>query len=231
MTLTANSRLLLNQTSDTGEQLQVTGTAKITGVLSLGSNLSVVNGFTINSAGSNNIIGAQTTQGAAILSISNIYASSRLTAGTQSTLDITNTFNPTSGPALHHFLNLTFTVNQTGGANGITRGIYLNATLTAAADFRGIEWTNNTGWGLYGAGSASNYLQGSLGIGTASINASAKLQIDSTTQGFLPPRMTSTQRSAISSPSVGLVVYQTDGVEGLYIYTNTNGWKSLAIVN
>jgi hypothetical protein len=72
---------------------------------------------------------------------------------------------------------------------------------------------------------------GNLGIGASTINASAKLQVDSTTQGFLPPRMTSTQRSAISSPSVGLVVYQTDGVEGLYIYTNTNGWKSLAIVN
>jgi hypothetical protein len=89
---------------------------------------------------------------------------------------------------------------------------------------------------FYPAGSTSGErmrldASGNLGIGASTINASAKLQIDSTTQGFLPPRMTATQRSAISSPSVGLVVYQTDGVEGLYIYTNTNGWKSLAIVN
>jgi hypothetical protein len=54
-------------------------------------------------------------------------------------------------------------------------------------------------------------------------NASAKVQIDSTTQGFLPPRMTNAQRTAIASPAVGLMVYCTDAVEGLYIYKST-GW-------
>jgi len=44
---------------------------------------------------------------------------------------------------------------------------------------------------------------------TGSINASAKLQVDSTTKGFLPPRMTTTQKNAISSPAAGLVVYDT----------------------
>lgn len=53
--------------------------------------------------------------------------------------------------------------------------------------------------------------------------ASAKVQIDSTTQGFLPPRMTNAQRTAISSPAVGLMVYCTDMVEGLYVYKST-GW-------
>lgn len=53
--------------------------------------------------------------------------------------------------------------------------------------------------------------------------ASAKVQIDSTTQGFLPPRMTNAQRIAIASPAVGLMVYCTDMVEGLYVYKST-GW-------
>jgi hypothetical protein len=43
---------------------------------------------------------------------------------------------------------------------------------------------------------------------------SAKLQIESTTQGFLPPRMTTTQRNAIATPATGLQVYNTT--------TNTN---------
>jgi hypothetical protein len=64
---------------------------------------------------------------------------------------------------------------------------------------------------------------GQTSIGTASPNASAKVQIDSTTQGFLPPRMTNAQRTAIASPAVGLMVYCTDVVEGLYIYKST-GW-------
>jgi hypothetical protein len=65
---------------------------------------------------------------------------------------------------------------------------------------------------------------GSIGIGTtAAIVSSAKVQIDSTTQGFLPPRMTNAQRLLISTPAVGLMVYCTDVVEGLYIYKST-GW-------
>jgi hypothetical protein len=64
---------------------------------------------------------------------------------------------------------------------------------------------------------------GQTSIGTTSPNASAKVQIDSTTQGFLPPRMTNAQRTAIASPAVGLMVYCTDAVEGLYIYKST-GW-------
>jgi hypothetical protein len=61
-----------------------------------------------------------------------------------------------------------------------------------------------------------------LSVGAA-LNASAILQADSTTKGFLPPRMTNAQRSAISSPAVGLMVYCTDAVEGLYINKST-GW-------
>ena len=65
---------------------------------------------------------------------------------------------------------------------------------------------------------------GTVSIGTASPNASAITQIDSTTQGFLPPRMTNAQRGAIATPATGLVVYQTDTTEGLYQYLST-GWS------
>ena len=57
------------------------------------------------------------------------------------------------------------------------------------------------------------------GIGTTTPDPSAKLEVSSTTKGFLPPRMTSAQRSAISNPANGLMVYQTDGTSGLYFYT------------
>jgi hypothetical protein len=50
---------------------------------------------------------------------------------------------------------------------------------------------------------------GRVGIGTASPNASAILDVASTTQGLLLPRMTSTQRDAISSPAAGLLIYNT----------------------
>ncbi|MEI6656811.1 MAG: tail fiber domain-containing protein, partial [Verrucomicrobiota bacterium] len=57
-----------------------------------------------------------------------------------------------------------------------------------------------------------------VGVGTTTPNASAQLDVTSTTLGFLPPRMTSAQREGIVSPAAGLLVYQTDGSPGLYGY-------------
>jgi hypothetical protein len=66
---------------------------------------------------------------------------------------------------------------------------------------------------------------GSIGIGTSLPNASARLQIDSTTQGFLPPRMTTTQRNAIASPATGLMIYNsTDNLVQAY---NGTSWINL----
>lgn len=48
-------------------------------------------------------------------------------------------FAPTSGTKTYTTTEIRGTINQTGGANGITRGLYVNPTLTAAADFRAIE--------------------------------------------------------------------------------------------
>lgn len=51
---------------------------------------------------------------------------------------------------------------------------------------------------------------GQMGIGVVNPNASALLELSSTTRGFLPPRMTSTQASAIASPAEGLLLYVTN---------------------
>ena len=50
---------------------------------------------------------------------------------------------------------------------------------------------------------------GKVGVGTTSPAASAALDVTSTIGGFLPPRMTGTQRDAIGSPANGLVLYNT----------------------
>ena len=72
---------------------------------------------------------------------------------------ISRAFVPTSGTATMNGILLNLPINQSGGANGITRGIRIVPTLTSAWDFRAIEWTNNASstsgsWGLYGSGSA-----------------------------------------------------------------------------
>ena len=50
----------------------------------------------------------------------------------------------------------------------------------------------------------------SVGIGTNTPNPSAKLDIQSTNSGLLPPRMTYAQRNSIANPAAGLLIYCTD---------------------
>jgi hypothetical protein len=58
----------------------------------------------------------------------------------------------------------------------------------------------------------------------ASPNASAILQANSTTKGFLPPRLTTTERNAIASPAAGLIVYDRT-LNKLYLYTTA--WEEI----
>jgi hypothetical protein len=65
-----------------------------------------------------------------------------------------------------------------------------------------------------------------VGIGTTTPVATAKLEITSTTQGFLPPRMTTTQINAIASPAEGLIVYNTT-LHELCFYDGTS-WRKFS---
>jgi hypothetical protein len=281
------------------------------------------------------------------------------TSGTLGRFNLASRFAPTSGTAVYNTALINPTVNQTGGANGITRGLYINPTLTAAADFRAIEvadgnvlignsasntaklsikgsgttgattavlvqnsdgvqlfridddrdvffgsstsnyihqgiffqgdyygvgnWnfgtTSNLGarLGIKGSGSTSAttslLVQNSAGTellkvldnGTASLgglsfngsivqgnpyfagivygpnyyitggtanfgasvpaNASAQLELTSTTKGFLPPRMTTTQINAIASPATGLEVFNT--TLNCTCFYNGTGWRQV----
>jgi uncharacterized protein (TIGR02145 family) len=73
-------------------------------------------------------------------------------------------------------------------------------------------------------------ISGKLVVGTISAASnSAVLEASSTTQGFLPPRMTTTQRDAILSPATGLVIFNTttNGLE----FKSSNGWVLLTPSN
>ena len=72
--------------------------------------------------------------------------------------------------------------------------------------------------------------QAQMGIGTATPDAAAQLDVSSTSKGFLAPRMTKTERDAITTvtaASKGLLIYQTDNTPGFYYYDGTS-WTSLA---
>jgi microcystin-dependent protein len=60
----------------------------------------------------------------------------------------------------------------------------------------------------------------------SSPNASAMLDVKSSTKGILIPRMTAVERGLIASPVAGLLVYQTNAPAGYYYYTGT-AWKQM----
>lgn len=105
------------------------------------------------------------------------------TSGTSANISSSRTFFPSSGNATFTAIRYIGTINQTGGANGITRGLHISPAITAAADWRSIEWSNNTGWGLYGVGTAPSYFAGNVQIGsTTPIAANIRLQVTGTGQ-------------------------------------------------
>lgn len=68
----------------------------------------------------------------------------------------------------------------------------------------------------------ANLLFAQIGIGTDTPDASSILEVESTTKGFLPPRMSKMQMEAIVSPIEGLVMYCTDcSPMGLYVYNGS----------
>ena len=60
---------------------------------------------------------------------------------------------------------------------------------------------------LFIAASLTAFTQ--VGIGTTTPDASSVLDLESTTLGFLPPRMDTTQRNAIPNPTAGLTIFNT----------------------
>ena len=77
-------------------------------------------------------------------------------------------------------------------------------------------------------------LYAQTGIGTTTPDASAKLEVNATNKGFLPPRVTltsGTDNSTISSPATGLLVYNTGNNAGLaagYYFWNGGTWATIA---
>jgi hypothetical protein len=67
-----------------------------------------------------------------------------------------------------------------------------------------------------------------VGIGTASPNASAILDVQSTTKGVRMPNMTTTQKNAIASPAAGLMVFDTT-LAKLCVYSGA-AWQTITSI-
>jgi hypothetical protein len=197
--ITNGGNFLLGSASDTGERLQVTGNVKI-----VGSNTSPgTNALTVqNSAGS-----------------LAFYVTNGLTTFVNGDLGLGNTvIYWSSATQLRNISNgvLRFTNSS---ANDFTRLQFGGGTTSYPA-------LQRSGSAICVTDATGTFVSNLL-VGTTTDVASSKLTIDSTTQGFLPPRMTTTQKNAITSPAAGLVVYDTT-LNKLCVYTTA--WETITSI-
>ncbi len=164
-----------------------------------------------------NIGGGSNTAGG-YLSLTNANASRNTAFGAQ-TLQNTTTADNTAVGYRAGFTNTLGTSNTYVGSGA-------DATVN--------NFTNATAIGFNAKVGASNAIvlggtgvnAANVGIGTTSPNASAKLDVTATNQGFLPPRMTTAQMIAIPSPAAGLMVYNVDC--NILEYWNGTIWSRMS---
>jgi hypothetical protein len=151
------------------------------------------------------------------------------TTGTVTNIDVsggTTGLTSSGGPVTTNgTITLAGTLAVANGGTGTTNG---SITGTSALTFA--AGGSNQNVTLTPSGTGNTLLNGNVGVGTASPNASAKVEISSTTQGFLPPRMSKTAQDAIASPAIGLQIWCTScGLAGeLHVYAGTSaGWINI----
>jgi hypothetical protein len=124
--------------------------------------------------------------------------------------------------------NLNFSgigVTITSGANNTLIFSAGTSSQPVSGDYLPLSGGTLTGGLIANSGITANTISATTKttIGSEGNISCALLQMASTTQGVLFPRMTNTQRESISSPQPGLFVYCTDFPEGLFMYKST-GW-------
>lgn len=113
--------------------------------------------------------------------------------------------------------------NISSGANNLILGYNLDAPVADG------DHQMYIGGVLYG-----DLEKKQLSVGNTSPDESAILELESDSLGLLIPRMTESQRTNISNPATGLLVFQTDEESGLYFNNGTPvspNWLGVGPIN
>ena len=189
------------------------------------NNTGIGNQSLINAAGDNNVgVGARSGDG--------------LTTGTNNTFIGTQARTTSAGATITNATALGYGAVVTEN-NTIQLGNSSITSVKTSGSVLAFGFKTPTGTstqylmadGSVSSSTLSNYLPlsggnmtGQLSIGTNSPESSAVLNVASTTQGFLPPRMNKDQRNGINNPIAGLIVWcKNCGENGeLQVYNGTN---------
>ena len=227
MNIFQSGNIGINTLTDAGFKLDVGGTARVQGAIDVtGTITSTASGFALFKVGGNGVRMGNLTFDAGGLATTNGASSGSLTWSSANYSWTLNRFLTIAG-------SLTVNTSITA-ASALAQGVFFNNTLVAAANndvLVGLDINPTfTNGAFTGVTNLAARIQGNLDVnGTARVQnklsvgtptqITALLEVTSTTQGFLPPRMTTTEKNAITSPATGLMVYDTT----LNVITYYNG--------
>jgi hypothetical protein len=203
----ATGNVTIGGTTDAGFRLDVNGTARVSGNVTLEGTTTA-----------NNILFIQS--GNAIRGLGNFFIDGPGLGGTITYRAVTHSFPSGSLTNINDIQTGNITVNAGGNTSALITG------PSGATSFRiqntksggGIWYFENNRNAVAGSLEISNSIglpgltlfpSRSISLGTYTETLSAIFAIDSTTKGFRPPAMTTTQKNAIGSPVAGLQVYDT----------------------
>ncbi len=221
--ITSAGRLLLGTTSESTFILDVNGTARVSGAVTGG----LYNGVLVSSrtATQSVFIGVDAGSSATASMAHNVIMGH--SAAYSMTTGNWNTIIGRQAATLSATINNSILI----GANNLNQ---YTGTITDVLSF-GVASTNVSfvSYPIFGTGikdaSPSFRIGGNNDLALSalpSVTASAILDLTSTTKGFLPPRMTTTQINAIATPAEGLMAYNTT-ISHLCVY-QAGAWAKLS---
>jgi hypothetical protein len=221
----------INLTANSGYNIYASGTANnyLASNLGIGANAGNIGGL---SGYISMIVGADLTGST---NATGIWQSSQVKSGvTNAAYGFRNSGSTQAAtftlPLYAHFSASTLTIGA-GSTVAVQYGFRVS-DLNGASVNIGFSGGVTAGTGKYNlsmSGDADNLLNGPLGIGTAApADASAMLEVKSTTKGVRFPNMTTTQKNAIATPAAGLVVFDTT-LSKLCVYSGS-AWQTITSV-
>jgi len=124
-------------------------------------------------------------------------------------------------------MDVSFTLNSSNPQLAVTKTLQSAISRVSAATFDSdllpnLDEAFSLGQITPNARWQNGYFSGELTVGASAVEGSAILNLDSTSRGFLPPRMTTGDRDSIQSPAAGLIIYNTttgqfEGYDGSWI--------------
>ena len=200
--------------TDAGFRLDVTGTSRFNGQTTITGSTTAASALARGIIATPTLVAAANNDVLVGLEINPTFTNGAFTGVTNLGLRVNGTIAATGALTLNRNTSSTIIYADTSETT------IINPSFTARLAFR----IGTTDYGRFFPTTGNFTLQNG---GTFTDIASARLAVNSTTQGFLPPRMTTTEKNAISSPATGLVVFDTT-LGKLCVFATT--WQTITSV-